>query len=244
MDYIFCMTFKHLKNKNRSGFSLIELLISITIIAIFLTVITSDFGQSKKMSRDAKRKTDLQNIQSALELYRNKYGRYPEGCRGYTTNTNIVWSGQKGTTFACSGNRDYIKDLAPEFIQRLPVDPLSVSGAHGYVYATNKEGSVYKIMTLDTVETENVNQNHSFFRCGDDYARGVGTGNSWEDPAICARSPRAVNTPATTPFDTCTNPNLYGKTYALSGGFSGDNRNNVVSPDLGREFDTEIVRCR
>ncbi len=233
------------KLKNKKGFSLIELLITITIISIFLIVVTADFGHSKQASRDAKRKTDLQTLQAAIELYRNKYGRYPEGCRGYTSGVNTVWSGQKGTAFACPGGNDnYIIGLAPEFIQRLPVDPLSVSGARGYVYTTNKEGSVYKIMALDTVEREVVDVNHKLFRCGVDYSRGAGSGNSWNDPAICARSPRAINSSAVSPFDTCTNPGLYNKTYALSGGFSGDSRGNVVNPDLGREFDTEIVRCR
>lgn len=61
----------------KNGFTLIELLIVISIIAILTATIGGNFMTSRVRARDAERKTSLQHIQKALELYYNDYGRYP-----------------------------------------------------------------------------------------------------------------------------------------------------------------------
>lgn len=144
------------------GFSLIELLIVISIIAILATIVIAGVGNSRAESRDVQRQADLRNVQVALEAYKVQYGRYPAGCNGANQ-----WSGQFGSDYECSGGeREYIighDDIAvddrpfafaPAFIKHLPTDPLPVSGPQGYVYRTNAEGSVYKFMAYRTVEAD------------------------------------------------------------------------------------------
>jgi general secretion pathway protein G len=59
------------------GFTLIELLVVIAIIAILITVGAVSYTRALRLSRDAKRKTDIEQIRQALETYRSELGSYP-----------------------------------------------------------------------------------------------------------------------------------------------------------------------
>ena len=59
------------------GFTLIELLVVISIIAILVAVGATGYQRASKLSRDARRKTDLEQIRQALETYRSEIGSYP-----------------------------------------------------------------------------------------------------------------------------------------------------------------------
>lgn len=63
--------------KKQSGFSFIELLVTISIIAIIAAVGLATYSTSQQKSRDAKRKADLKQIQVALEMCRSETGSYP-----------------------------------------------------------------------------------------------------------------------------------------------------------------------
>src|SRR3982751_4153068 len=62
---------------NAKGFSLIELLVVIAIIGILSTLAMVNFLGVKQRARDAQRKVDLRQIQSAIELYKADQGAYP-----------------------------------------------------------------------------------------------------------------------------------------------------------------------
>lgn len=147
--------------KFKNGFTLIEMLVVLTIVSILVAVLSANFIQADRQKNDAKRKADLTNLQNAIELYKNKYGKYPAGCKGAGQ-----WSGEAGSDVACSGgSNDYIVGLAPEFIPTLPVDP-SLNGADsGYRYVTNSDGSVYKMVAKNTVESETVDDISTFRSC-------------------------------------------------------------------------------
>lgn len=148
-----------MRNK-QLGFSLVELLVVISIIGILSAVLYANFSQGSAQARDAERSADLRNVQSALELYKNKNGRYPAGCRPVGS-----WSGQTGSAYPCPSGNQYIVGLAPEFLPTLPVDSKLNGSNSGYVYATNANGTVYKFMALATVESEVVTYDHEFKSC-------------------------------------------------------------------------------
>ncbi|WKZ24974.1 MAG: prepilin-type N-terminal cleavage/methylation domain-containing protein [Patescibacteria group bacterium] len=65
------------QNTNRKGFTLIELLVVIAIIGILSTLAVVALGNARMKSRDAKRVSDVRQIQTALELHLNDQSTYP-----------------------------------------------------------------------------------------------------------------------------------------------------------------------
>jgi prepilin-type N-terminal cleavage/methylation domain-containing protein len=66
-----------MKNK-KPAFTLIELLVVIAIIGILATLAVVALQNARKNARDAKRIADVRQIQTALELYYNDVGVYPD----------------------------------------------------------------------------------------------------------------------------------------------------------------------
>ena len=63
--------------KNKKAFTLIELLITIFIIAIVSTIATISFSEIRKNSRDNQRIQDIQQLQLVLEKYYQENNSYP-----------------------------------------------------------------------------------------------------------------------------------------------------------------------
>lgn len=118
----------------KRGFTLIELLVVIAILGILSTVGLSSFTSSQTKGRDARRKTDLANIQKALEMYQNDYGLYPlseSGLIKVDETTILSWSGK--SEFSDAKGTVYMKEL--------PNDPSSFLS---YFYLSS-DGTFYKL---------------------------------------------------------------------------------------------------
>jgi prepilin-type N-terminal cleavage/methylation domain-containing protein len=63
--------------RKHDGFTLIEMLVVVTIIILLTSIGLVSYGQISKTSRDAKRKSDLEQARAALVLYRIDNGVYP-----------------------------------------------------------------------------------------------------------------------------------------------------------------------
>ncbi len=61
----------------REGFTLIELLVVIAIIGLLSTLAVVALNNARLKSRDARRVSDVKQIQTALELYYNDANGYP-----------------------------------------------------------------------------------------------------------------------------------------------------------------------
>jgi general secretion pathway protein G len=57
--------------KKNKGFTLIELLVVMAIIAILVSLALVSYQSARKSARDGKRKSDLEQIRSALEMYKS-----------------------------------------------------------------------------------------------------------------------------------------------------------------------------
>ncbi len=63
--------------RKQRGFTLIELLVVIAIIGLLSTLAVVALNNARMKSRDAKRVSDIKQIQTALELYYNDANAYP-----------------------------------------------------------------------------------------------------------------------------------------------------------------------
>jgi prepilin-type N-terminal cleavage/methylation domain-containing protein len=98
------------KNNKKSGFTLIELIVSVTIIALLTVVAMVSYTGTNRKARDSRRMADVEKIRMALELYRQGMGStYPSTLTSLTTNN-------------------------PPYLQAIPVGPKSDT------YTYNKTG--------------------------------------------------------------------------------------------------------
>lgn len=102
--------------EKRAGFTLIELLVVVSLIGVLATLVLANLNAARQRGRDAQRKSDLRNIQTALRLFYNDYGRYPTGA------ANIVGCGAGGTGFCIWGDPFETDDHT--YMSTLPTDPL------------------------------------------------------------------------------------------------------------------------
>ena len=63
--------------KKKQGFTLIELLVVIAIIGILSSVVLASLNSARTKARDAKRVSDVKQIQLALEMYYDDHTNYP-----------------------------------------------------------------------------------------------------------------------------------------------------------------------
>lgn len=61
----------------KTGFTLVELIIVMAIISILTGLLIANFIGVRERGRDSQRKSDLRQIQSALEFYRSDNDGYP-----------------------------------------------------------------------------------------------------------------------------------------------------------------------
>lgn len=63
-------------NKNKKGFTLVELLVVISIIGLLSTIAVVSLGSARAKARDTKRIADVKQITTALEQYYADQGNY------------------------------------------------------------------------------------------------------------------------------------------------------------------------
>lgn len=112
-----------LKNTRKQGFTLIEILVAATIIAVLVTIGIVSYASINKRSRDSKRKSDLEQVRSALEMFRSDNGYYPDAGAG-----NWAQASNLSTT------------LVATYMPAVPSDP---STGTYYYKATAKSGASY-----------------------------------------------------------------------------------------------------
>jgi prepilin-type N-terminal cleavage/methylation domain-containing protein len=67
----------HTQNRNEQGFTLVELLIVVIILAILAAIVVPQFADSANDARQSAFTTDLGNLRAVAELYRQQHGAYP-----------------------------------------------------------------------------------------------------------------------------------------------------------------------
>ena len=154
----------------KEGFTLIEILIVVAIIAILASVVLIGLGPTQQSGRDARRISDLREIQTGLELYYSKCGFYP-GAANCAGGWVAATFGQMSAALTGSGIG----------VAVVPNDP--TNGATYYYAAAAGDGTVVAGSTYVLSATLE-NSNNSVFS-GASYG-GAGLTNPKGGGATCA----------------------------------------------------------
>lgn len=111
--------------KRQSGFTLIEMLVVVSIITILTGIGLATYSAAQKKSRDSRRMADLESVRSALEIYR-------------ADNPAI---GYPGTNYEGL-------PLTPNYLSELPTDPQPPA-----VYIYTGGGNTYSLCATREVLT-------------------------------------------------------------------------------------------
>lgn len=125
---------------NRKGFTLIEMLIVVAIIGILASVVIVGLGPAQKRGRDSRRAADLREVQTGLELYYSKNGKYP------VSGTDVTdWPSLQS----------FLKN-ASLGVTTVPDDPTTT---RHYQYVSDAGGTTYVLgATLDDVNSSLLTQ--------------------------------------------------------------------------------------
>ena len=99
----------------KKSFTLIEILVVVTIISVLIGTVAISYSSLTKSSRDARRRTDLEQMRAALEMYRSAEsatGEYPSfaeaDCSGLSSVANfssylpfIPSDPKQGSNYSC-----------------------------------------------------------------------------------------------------------------------------------------------
>ena len=133
----------YIKNKFKKGFTLIELLVVISIIGVLAVLVVTNLNEARARARDVRKKQDMAELQTAIQLYYNNYRKIPAKCG---TNT-IAGCGASGTTccpvdgcpeFAAGGT-----GCDTVYMNKLPEG----LGSNGIAYYSNTSTDTYCIKT-------------------------------------------------------------------------------------------------
>ncbi|MEK7628545.1 MAG: type II secretion system protein [Patescibacteria group bacterium] len=121
----------------KRGFTLIELLVVIAIIGILSSVVLASLNSARKKGRDARRISDVKQLQNALELYYDTNQAYPAAL-------------------------DAASLITPGYIAAIPVDPNPSGGSYAYdqvssgvsyYLGANLETSGHAVLSADADST-------------------------------------------------------------------------------------------
>ena len=145
-----------------------ELLIVMSIIAIITAIGLVSYAPINRRSRDAKRKSDLEQVRSALEMYRTDNGQYPLGTLGAFQTLQYA-----------ELHLDTL--LVPTYLPSLPSDP---KGTKYYYYANIVSGNFYSYCLCAGVENAAEGKND----CGRAASQAI-TNDTTFAAAYCLRNP-------------------------------------------------------
>src|SRR5680860_1828394 len=121
--------------KFSKGFTLIEMLIVITIIALLASLILVGMGGARAKTRDARRVADLHNVMNALELYYSSNSQYPQDISSWEDLDDTLTTAGIG-------------------VSRIPYDPLNSTGsAYKYGVDTSNYQDYVLGATLETPDS-------------------------------------------------------------------------------------------
>jgi prepilin-type N-terminal cleavage/methylation domain-containing protein len=160
--------YSNTKPKKDYGFTLIELLVVIAIIGILSSVILASLNTARVKARDARRISDMNQVQTALAFYYSDNNQYPtsdiDGCGSWDV-------GNQDLDFISGGLGTAMPDPPED-----QVGTGNCSGYHYYKYPPGSygcpvsKGSFYILAVKDMETSGNPHPDSPGFGCNIDYS--------------------------------------------------------------------------
>ncbi|MCW1892254.1 MAG: type II secretion system GspH family protein [Candidatus Uhrbacteria bacterium] len=133
--------------KNLPGFTLIELLVVIAIIGLLATLAVVSFGNARLKARDARRYSDVKQIMTAMQLYKDATGSFPNpatlGCPASASlGFYCLGHGDAGTCWGSGQHGCTVLDNALKpYLPKIPDDPENNTANAGDAYLYSFDGT-------------------------------------------------------------------------------------------------------
>ncbi len=124
------------------GFTLVELLVVMSIIGVLAALAVGSFRTAQMRGRDTTRKSDLKQISHSLELFYADYGRYPDATGGRISACD--YNPSLGTGSACVWGEGEFSDGKTVYFKLLPRDPVD-SQSYTYQIVAGSSNQKYKL---------------------------------------------------------------------------------------------------
>ncbi len=115
--------------QNKKSFTLIEILVVATIIALLATTALISYSTFTQQSRNARRKADLEQIRAALEMYRSN---------------SATSSYPASIDFSSCSSAGSLTDGSNTYLSKIPNDP-QCGTATPYLYYYTQSASSYTL---------------------------------------------------------------------------------------------------
>lgn len=124
-----------------SGFTIVELLIVIVVIAILAAIGIASYRTIQERAAFAKVQTELKSIKQALDMYYNDNGH--PAIIGPDQSHNCIdrWCGVNQEI----GN-EFIPGISPQYINRLPQLPEANESLDSYLYRASSQGRSFQLI--------------------------------------------------------------------------------------------------
>lgn len=120
--------------KSKKGFTMIEILVTISLVGLLAVIVLASVGTARAKARDAKRISELQQLQKALELYFDRHEYYPASPRICTIDDSYSGDcGGVGNSTDWHAASDLRALVAEGYVSELPKDPVD-AGKYFYRY--------------------------------------------------------------------------------------------------------------
>lgn len=162
--------------KNNLGFTLIELMTVIAIIGMLIAIILVSLNSAQAKAHDARRLSDFKNVHTGLEVFYDKYGKYP--C-GEAKTSLISYSDSRSDHFidGCSGSGCPCgpQGLINSGILSKPVTDPSNTDNQYYIYEIDYLNGNQKYILYTKLEKNAGLMANDGGRCNNVYEVGSGT---------------------------------------------------------------------